>query len=88
MGSQNTTRAPKPTVAPRATGGITGPGKVNVDKLYRQMDESKPLQMKPPTIKPSVPSRPPTTSGGMTPTTPGGMKPKKNRSAFEDNRMQ
>jgi hypothetical protein len=39
MGLLDTNRAQRPTVRERTAGGITGPGKANVDKVYQQMTE-------------------------------------------------
>jgi hypothetical protein len=63
--------------SPRIGGGITGTAKTNVNKVYQQMEEAK--------KRAAMPKAP---AGRMKPTTPGKMAPKKNRSAFEDNRMQ
>ena len=64
--------------SPRTGGGINGTAKANVNKLYQQMEQQK----KKAAAQPMKPAE------RMKPTTPGAVAPKKNRSAFEDNRMQ
>ena len=62
--------------SPRIGGGITGTAKASVNKVYQQMEQQK--------KKAAMPKAKPK----MNPTTPGKVAPKKNRSPFEDNRMQ
>ena len=83
MASIPTVKPQIPTVAPRTTGGITGPGKTYVTKPYQQMEETKKNVAPPSVQKPSAPL--PDTSR-MNPTMPS--KPAKTRSALESNRMQ
>lgn len=70
--------------SPRTGGGINGTAKANVNKLYQQMEQQKKKAAAQP-MKPAQPKQP---AERMKPTTPGAVAPKKNRSAFEDNRMQ
>jgi hypothetical protein len=71
--------------SPRIGGGITGKAQANVSKVYQQMEQQKKKAAAQP-MKPAQPKQP--AERMKPPTTPGGVAPKKNRSAFEDNRMQ